>query len=388
MSTPIPCTGTTTRPISAPRVLFYPYTASGPAHAGLIPGTSGVYWLPGSFPGDSLQTQPSAIDLWPAYAGYNLQRADGEPISTVMLSLTGQRKTHFAVSNPALVRAYTPEGTPIPVKSITKNIVEITLDTTPAILQFGTNLPPVPQEAAEDALLQLATLYEIAKLQKIFGAENSHLALDQGKDYYVKKNYEQAYILARNQLEILTGDAQPYIWIEGESDLINLFNERAGHPEASQGAYRRLSTPNPPLPGLPYKAYYKFPISHDGVYQIWLAGTLPGPNTSPIKWQMNNDPDKDIAEPLPHGPSYLNERFGWVLLGNAKLTRGENKLSIEATDPTAATHEYSFAIDAIAITDKPFTPNATIRPLPVDPVTIREFRKEKKNSKDKSLDFP
>ena len=371
-----------------PRVLFYPYTASGPAHTGLIPGTNSVYWLPGAFPGDSQETQPTAIDLWPAYSGYNIQRGDGEPLSTVMVSLTGQRKTHFPVTNPALVHAYTPEGAPVPVKLITKNTVEITLDTTPTILQFGTNLPPVPQEAAEDTLLQLATLYEIAKLQKVFGADNSRLALDQSKDYYAKKNYYQAYSLARSQLEILTGDTQPYIWIEGEQDLVNLFNEKAGHPETSQGAYRRLSTPNPPLPGLPYKAYYKFPAVREGTYQIWLAGTLPGPNTSPIKWQMNNDADKDIAEARPHGPTYLNDRFGWVLLGSAKLIRGENTLSIEATDPAAASREYTFAIDAIVITDKPFTPNTTIRPLPVDPVMIREFRKEKKNSKDKSLDFP
>ena len=317
-----------------PRVLFYPQNASGPAHTGLVPGTPDVYWLPGAFAGDDM-------DMWPFCRGYNIRRSDDEPVSTVLVSLLGPQKAHFPVLNPSLVRAFTPTGTPVPIKIIAKNTVEIPLDTTPVIAQFGSDVPPVPQEAAVEVTVQLDLLYEIAKLQKVFGIENSKLAIDQAKDYIVKRNYGQAYYIGRGQLDKLMFDAAPYIWLEGEYDLLlasnnPLFNELAGHPEASGGAYLRLSTPNRPMPEYGYKARYEFTTAHEGVYQIWLAGTVPGPNTSPIKWRLNNDPDKDIADPVPHGPLYMNERFGWVLLGTARLGKGDQKLTIDVTDPAAA----------------------------------------------------
>lgn len=363
-------------PFLRPHILFYPQNAPGPAHIGMVPGASSVYWLPGAFIGDNL-------DLWPYCWGYTIRRDQEEPLSTVLVSLTGPQKAHFPVLNPSLVKAYTADGLPVQVKIYSKNSVEIPLDTAPVIVQFGSDVPPVPEEAALAATLQLDLLYEIAKLQKIFGVDNSKLAIERAKDYIFKKNYGQAYVYARAELDNLIVEAAPYIWIEGEEDRLlasknALFNEVAGHPEASNGVYLRLATPNRPTPEYGYKARYEFATNHEGVYQIWMAGTIPGPNTSPIKWRLNNDADKDIFDSTPRGPLYMNERFGWVLLGTAKLGKGEQKLTIDVTDPALATHEYTFAIDALMITDKNFTPNGTIRPQPVDEAMARDYKREKR----------
>ncbi len=354
-----------------PRVLYYPQYAPGPAHTGFVPGAPSVYWLPGAYAGEEL-------DWWPSFQGYSIKRTGDEPASVVLTSLMGTQKAHFTVQNTALVRAYNAEGTPQPVKATLKNEVEILLGPAPTLIQFDSDVTPVPREAAFEMTVQLDTMFEIAKLQKVFGAENSRLAVEQTKDYLEKKNYGQSYFYGRSQLDKLAFDAAPYIWLEGESDDLPLFTELATHPEASMGGYRRLSTPNPPLPQYGYKARYAFNTTHDGIYQIWLAGTVPGLTVSPIKWHVNNEADRDIADPMPRGPLYLNDYFGWTLLGTAKLAKGEQKLVIDVTDPAQATHEYTFAIDALMITDKPFVPNATIRPRPVDEVARQDAIKQKR----------
>ena len=354
-----------------PRVLYYPQNYPGPAHTGLIPDTKGVYWLPGAFAGEDL-------DWWPVCRGYNIKRSMEEPTSTVLVSLMGVQKMHFPIQNPGLVRAFSADGTPQTVKVTTKNEVEITLSAVPTLIQFDSDVAPVPKEVAGGTTWELKTLFEVAKLQKVFGVEDSRVAADQAADYYGKQNYGQAYTYARAQLDKLAFDAAPYIWLEGEGDELPLFTELGGHPEASMGLYRRLSTPNRPLPDYGYKARYVFNTNHDGVYQIWLAGTVPGPAVSPIKWHINNEADRDIADPLPRGPLYFNDYFGWTLLGTARLAKGEQKLVIDVTDTAAATHEYTFSIDALMITDKPFMPNGTIRPRPVDEKDEKAYQKEQR----------
>src|SRR5581483_5500725 len=74
-----------------------------------------------------------------------------------------------------------------------------------------------------------------------------------------------------------------------------------------------------------------------GRYNFWLAGTPPGPSTSPIQWRINQEPAQEVADPTPRGPLYLNDRFGWLLLGTANLKKGERqRLTIYVTDRAAS----------------------------------------------------
>ena len=249
-------------------------------------------------------------------------------------------------------------------------------------------MPPVPQEAAVEVTVQLDMLYEIAKLQKVFGVENSKLAIDQAKDYIVKKNYGQAYYIGRGQLDKLVFDAAPYIWLEGENDCFWQATTRfsMNWPDIPKPVEAPICACPPPIAPCLSMATRRVMSSRPRMKEFirygWRehcpARTHHLSNGASIMTQT-----KTLPTQHPHGPLYMNERFGWVLLGTAKLGKGDQKLTIDVTDPAAASHEYTFAIDALMITDKTFAPNGTIKPIPVDDISARDYKKEfgKRNPK-------
>lgn len=355
-----------------PRVLFYPQASPGPAHVGLVPGTSDVLWLNSFYSGE-------ALDWWPAYSGYSVRRSEDTPIETVLVSLQGRRQTHLWTLNPKAVQAYTPEGLPVPIKIVGTSTLLVTLDTTPTVFKTG-DQKLIPQEAAEDILTQLAALLRIATAQKVPAADAARAPLDRATAAYHQKNFEEAYVFAHGALDDLMFYTAPYIWVEGEVSRYHTFTDVASNPEASNGAYLRLSTPNPPS-RLGYGVRYLFDVVNDGRYNIWLAGTIPGTGASPIKWRINSDPDQEVADPTPRGPLYLGDRFGWILLGTANLKRGAGQsLSIYVTDRALATQDYTFGIDALLLTPRAFVPNGTVRPLPVDFDTLHSRAKDKREN--------
>ncbi|MCS6775251.1 MAG: hypothetical protein RMJ43_04930 [Chloroherpetonaceae bacterium] len=356
----------------APAVLFFPQSAPGPARIGPVPGTNNVFWLSAFADGE-------ALDWWPSYSGYVLRRGEGAA-ETVLVSLQGPRKTHLLVPDPRQVRAFTPEYAEIPLRIQGKNTIEITLSATPTIFRTG-GQKLVPREAAEDVILQLGALLQQATAQKLPAIDADRIALDRAVSDYRRGDYESAYTFARSSLDNLTYLAAPYIWLEGEYPYqrVHTFNEVAPHVEASGGAYLRLSTPHPPS-RLGYAARYVFDVPFDGKYTVWLAGTVPGPNTSPIRWRINTEPERTIANPTPQGPLYLGERFGWYQLGTVNLQKGpQQSLTIYVTDRATTPPEYIFSIDAILITRSAFAPNGPIRPMPVDAPALRAYQRNRRS---------
>jgi hypothetical protein len=393
-----------------PRVLYYPQSVPGPARTTLIPGTSGVYWLPADIAGKPLT-------WWPTFVGYTMQRGPDQPEETVLISLTGARKTMIFVPDISTVQAHSAEGTPIPLtqmsqlkqfnslKSLTqlkslkslnqvnKNAAEVTIDATPTI--FIANGQEIALEAAaRDAIDQLGLLEAMAHLDKQTSVNLGQDALadvefKQAQLYFKQMNFATAYAAARQMIDHLTDIVRPYVWLEGENATGHNFTEVAPNAEASGGGYLRLNTPNPPHYPVPvYAARYSFDIPNDEEYRVWIAGTLPGPETSPIAWYIDRQPEQEPSATTPQGPLYLQDHFGWYQLGTIRLEKGTRNLTIKVTDRAAATNLYSFSIDAILLmpTRREFTPNATIRPIPIDPVTARLFAKthapkqQKKNS--------
>jgi hypothetical protein len=360
----------------APRVLFFPQTAPGPARIGLVPGTTNVYWL-------NAFTRGEILDWWPSYSGYIIRNGDAPP-ETVLVSLQGPRKTHLQVPDPKQVRAFTPDGDPVPLKIQGKDIIEVTLDTTPVIFRTGgpNGQRLVPKEAAEDILGQLGVLVQKAIAQKLPAIDAERAALDRATTAFkTHRDYDTAYTFARSSLDGLTFLVAPYIWLEGELTYqrAHTFNEIAPHVEASGGGYLRLSTPNAPS-RIGYGAPYVFDVPEDGSYTLWLAGTVPGPNTSPIRWRINTEPEREVANPTPQGPLYLGDRFGWIQLGTVNLQKGpQQSLRIYVTDRAASPQEYIFSIDAILLTRSAFAPNGPVRPAPIDAYTLRNYQKTKKD---------
>jgi hypothetical protein len=119
-------------------------------------------------------------------------------------------------------------------------------------------------------------------------------------------------------------------------------------------------------------------VPDDEDYQIWLAGSTPGPETSPISWYIDKRSEQEPANPVPQGPLYLQDRFGWIKLGTAHLEKGNHRLSIKITDRAATTGIYSYAIDALLLmpVKREFVPNTTIKPVPIDPETAKAILKK------------
>jgi hypothetical protein len=369
---------------TAPRILFYPQFAPGPAQVGPIPGVADTLWLNSFYPGET-------IDWWPSYSGYIIQRGPEAPIETVLVSLQGKRESHFLVTDPKGVQAFTADGTPVPFK-ISKNEITITLDSTPTILTMKgqrfsdvTVKQPyfvVPREAITDSLVQLDALLADAIRQKVPSVDSAKGNIEHARASLSRLNYDEAYTFARSSLDTLTEMASPYIWLEGERSHPdeNTFEEIAPNAEASGGSYLRLSSPHPE-PSFGYGAHIEFNVVRPGVYNIWMAASVPGPTISPYVWRVDAPPDAKPLDPLPRGPLYMGDRFGWILLGSKSLAPGSHMIAINLTGP-AATHLYTFSIDTFMITPTTFTPNGKVRPLPLDSNTIREIMKEKRREKD------
>ncbi|HEV2471099.1 MAG TPA: hypothetical protein VGS41_00425, partial [Chthonomonadales bacterium] len=354
----------------APEILYYPQAAPGPAEEGFVPGASDTLWLGSFHSGD-------ALDWWPSFSGYSLRNADVGPPEIVLISLQGKRETHLYVQNSKNVRAYRPSGAPVLVKTQGKNVAIITLDQTPTII-YTDSTQMFPQEAAKDALSQLAALVEIGRAQHLDTVESFQAILEQTEVAWQKKAFQECFEFARGAMDDLTSLLEPYIWLEGERPYQNAhtFTDVAVNPGASGGAYLRLSTPNP-SGRMGYGARYVFDVPADGQYDFWLAGTPPGPDTSPIRWRVNSEPLADVQDPTPRGPLYMEDRFGWFLLGSANLKKGNGQsFTVYVTGRAPATNSYTFAVDALMITSRAFHPNGPYRPLPVDNASLHQAEKK------------
>ena len=349
-----------------PTVLYYPQSSPGPGRTGIVPGSKDVLWLSSFANGET-------IDWWPAYTGYHIQHgSDERDQDMVLVSLLGKRLTHFSIVGPSdrtpdtkLIRANTADGHLIPIKVTGKSTFELVMDESPVIFHTdGQKI--VTQEAAETVITQLTALFDLAAKQNVPALEAERFAMDRAKAAFRQRDFATSYLFGRGTLDELTALAMPYIWIEGELPRVHTFTEIAANSEASNGGFLRLSTPNPPNK-YGYGVHYMFEVPHDGTYYVWLAGSAPGPETSPIHWKINSEPVKEPASRAPAGPLYLGERFGWTLLGNVNLQKGSGQqLAIYVDDKAVYPPIYSFSIDAVLITSQPFHPNGTVRPLPVD----------------------
>ncbi len=352
-----------------PRILFYPQDTPGPAHAGPIPGMPNVLWL-GS------QASGEALDLWPSFSGYIL-KIDDTHQETVLISNKGPRRVHFTVPENRLIHAFTADGTPLPIQLINKTGFILRLDSTPTVIETGTQRL-ILQEPAEDALAQLEALMVQAGGSKSPDVQNVKASLYRAQDDYVRKNFDAAYLFARDGLNQLMDVVKPYIWVEGEAigSKAHTFDEVASHPEVSGERYLRLSNTNPPSK-YGYGAHWEFDVVEDGRYNVWMACSVPGPAISPIRWAIDAAPNLDPADMKPHGSLYAGDQFGWLILGAAYMKKGRHVLEIEVINHAVSPPIYNFAVDAFMLTKNGFTPDGTQRPIPVENAVLQAVPKIK-----------
>lgn len=346
-----------------PHVLYYPLEAPGPAFTGQVPGDSLVYWIPAPLHG-------SLDDWWPSVSGYTIQLPSGP--ETVLTSLLGPRLVRLQVPDPRVARAYLPDGSSVPVKVVGKNLIEVRFGFTPLVFT-GVGESPIPLEAASDALALLSL--QLPKASKADRAL-AEVQRDQAEALERRRDYLGAYTAVRPAIEGLAADEAPYLWMEGENAALDNFTENAHNAGASGGAYLRLSTPEEPTQIIKeYAARYTFLITTTGDYDIWLAGTVPGPDTSPFTWYLDHQPPQPPASTTPSGPRYLSGYFGWIYLGRVSLGSGDHAVSFKVAEPAPHTRLYTFSIDMVVVAPASFSfhPNTTMRPLPLDAQEADKF---------------
>lgn len=332
-----------------PLVLPFPRNAAGIASIGPV-GGSGIWWLPSIDAG-----QP--VDFGNTYAGYTLEQTSGDN-KLVIWSNLGTRITHFHVLAPRHVTAETPDGQPIKLKYPGKNTVVVPVSTIPIILKTG-GQTLFPVEAAQDMVKQLAVLVAMGMDQHL-PVEQYRLTLDRALMALKEQEPDIAFGLAEGAVSQMLSEVKPYIWIEGEQANSQTFGEVVDDPAASGGAYLRLDTDRAPTEE-GYATQYLFNINRSDIYNIWVACTPPGPDTSPFVWLVDTGQPSLPESNAPTGFFYLENRFAWQKIGEAQLNPGQHSLTIRVTQP--ANGRYRLDIDAILITDHPFTPDGVLKPV-------------------------
>ncbi len=331
-----------------PLVLPFPRNAAGIASIGPV-GSSGIWWLPSIDAG-----QP--VDFGNTYAGYTLQQSSGDN-ELVIWSNLGTRITHFHVLAPRHVTAETPDGQPIKLKYPGKYTVVVPVGSTPIILKTG-GQTLFPVESAQDMVKQLAVLVAMGMDQHL-PVEQYRLTLDRTLMALKEHEPDIAFGLAEGAISQILSEVKPYIWIEGEQASSQTFGEVVDDPPASGGAFLRLNTNRAPAEE-GYAAQYLFTVNRSDIYNIWVACTPPGPNTSPFVWLVDTGQPSLPESNAPTGFPYLENRFAWQKIGEAQLNPGQHSLTIRVTQP--ANGRYRLDIDAILITDHPFTPEGVLKP--------------------------
>ncbi len=350
--------GDSQSPFVQPRALYFPESSPGPATVGLVPNSAGVYWLPCTATGKSL-------NLWPSFEGYSITLPDGTA-ETVLSSLMGPRKVRFETSTPKTFKCETPEGVPVPVQMAGKTSVVVSFNQEPLIFTIGSQ-SPFPDQAASDAIALLAILLKVTDPSKNPAATFARIQFDEDQQLLKAHNPAQAYKGALRQVEALSLAASPYRWIEGENPVGTNFPEYAANAGASGGGYLRLATAQSPSQVKDYASRYVFDVPTAGDYTIWMAGTPPGPGVSPIAWYIDNHAEHDPTNATPGGPKYLSGYFGWFQLGTTTLTAGAHAVTIHVLSKSKG--RYFCSIDALVIAPVavPFVPDGTEKPLPLDP---------------------
>lgn len=337
------------------QTLPYPANAGGLVTSGPI-GNGGVWWVPSRAPG-------AKMEFGLSYAGYKISLPEGE--TTVLWSLRGPRETHLKVADPRAVQAFTPDGSPVPIKrSLKSREISLMMDTVPTVFR-GVGEEMFPVEAAEDTLRQIQALYAQGKAMKL-PVGQLDATIVRTTQAIKRDNNPLALSTGLTALNELISIVQPYFWLEAERADVQTFSEVRDDEAASGRKYLSLNTDaRPGRDG--YSAQYNFFVNESDTYTLWVAATPPGPNTSPFAWVLDTAQAQDSRSAVVTGAPYMSERFVWMNLGRIALTRGAHKITLTA-ERAPENHRYQLALDAILVTRSSFTPNGTMRPFLSDVV--------------------
>jgi len=169
--------------------------------------------------------------------------------------------------------------------------------------------------------------------------------------------------LVQEPLQNLRQVLSPYVWLEGERPIQHNFQGVAFQSGTSEGSYLKLERLRPPRRGS-YRARYAFIIGQEATYDLWVAGTPPGPGNSPIAWSVDGGTELTVAQAQPAGEPYA-PGFAWFPLGQVTLREGRHVLDLAIPEPVGSPPVFRAGVDAVVLAREPFRPQGTRKPFPL-----------------------
>jgi hypothetical protein len=169
------------------------------------------------------------------------------------------------------------------------------------------------------------------------------------------------------------------IVIEGESSVDSNFVDGPGHifknRQLFNGQSLVLSVSQEKEED--YYVSYDFEILKDEVYNIFLAGTPPGPQVEGSRWNspysvivdekiIKNLTEERLREEWPkfNQFNYAKGGYYFIKLITVELDKGRHKLRINIDQRRKHDGRFTIYIDAIILAPKDFTPNLDIKGIP------------------------
>ncbi len=330
------------------RPLMYPVDIANPAAPMTLPG--GYWWLPTRSDGER-------VDLG---TGYGCYRYAGAGQSYYALwSNRGQSRVRLRVNDVKTATFSSTDGSDIQPK-IVKNLVEITLGTSP-VLVTGVDQAPVPDDALQEALGSLAACFA-AWANRIPNADQEALELKDMSES-ATKSPGTAMAAIRRQLYRVCAATGDFLWFEAENCPDHTMSEAAEVTGASNGRVLRVATNISSIVS-PLKATYSFSARVDQPHTIWLAAAISPEQRNAVSIRIG-----DNLFGLENAPvSFYGRGFAWYKVGETNLVRGESKLELFVDSRTGARMDF----DAILVTPREFRPDGVRPPVQIPPIPTKK----------------
>ncbi len=337
-----------------PNVIDFPlFPATGAYVKQLTPNT---WWLPTlrlgrtSYIGDGLQLYTLVGDdksyLW---------SSGGDKTVTFKATSSGYPSIDFP---PSATIAKQSSGNKNKKKNKDAGLFSITLTDVPVVLRGMDSNLIFPVETAATEVQRLADLISIADKAGI-SVKEARTSLASAKRVLANGPPVTAYGIAQASIGTLNQSLGSTIWIEGEESPANNFDGPMPIRGASRGLALVVDTDQDP-PLVPYTAAFVANAPTNSSYEIWIAATPPA-DGSAISYNLDDGAFSPVAAVDNKLSSYA-PGLAWYKIGTANLFPSKHTLKLRLDSRRSQDNRYYFAIDAVVLSPKAFTPNGVIKP--------------------------
>jgi hypothetical protein len=240
-----------------------------------------------------------------------------------------------------------------------KNIFTVPLkDHVPTIVKGMDFSLIFPYETAQAQVDRLAALIPEADKAGI-GVQKPRDNLSRCKDLMKNGQYMQAWDMARSSINELLQQLGADVWLEGEQVRSENFNNIVPTPGASSALALVLDT-DEDAPLAPYSVSFTADTQTNASYEIWLAGTPPDEG-SPMSYTVDDVNWAPVAAEGKRVETYT-DGLAWYKIGTINLYPGKHIIRLRADGKRSSDNRYYFAVDALVLSPRGFTPKGVIKP--------------------------